>query len=366
MWLGWIITPNTKLVIAIIDKTVLTKKGQEHISLNWVLNNKKFTKTSDKPYNVSQDYFGFFPQEDEKYKLKGLERFSHSKLDQLSNDADLVYFTDTYGIYNNEWFHNGDINERSGILYGGLSDKDIQLLKLMKEKRKLIITEFNTIGSPTAKENRRSFEELFQLKWTGWTARYFDNLDIKKNKEIPAWLIRNYKNTHGDSWPFTRSGIAFVNNNNEVIILEEGTHLNESMPRIVTNEKFQKEYGLPESIKYPFWFDIIVPNIPVNESVSEFEINANKDGIDILKESGIPLSFPAVTRHLKDDYSFFYFSGDFADNPVPLISSYFKGIRFFKGFFYDERNIMERGSFFWNFYKPLLSNILENYNQKKS
>lgn len=60
MWLAWYFTPNTKLVIAIVDKTVLTKKGQEHISLNWVLNHEKFTKTSQKPYHVSEDYFGFF------------------------------------------------------------------------------------------------------------------------------------------------------------------------------------------------------------------------------------------------------------------------------------------------------------------
>lgn len=174
MWVTWLITPNTKLVIAIVDKTVLTTKGQEHISLNWVLNHEKYRKTSKEPYEVSRDYFGFFPEENSEFKLKGLERFSYSKLRQLSNDADLAYFTDTYGIYNNEWFNKGDDKDRSGILYGGLSDKDIQLLELMKEKSKLIITEFNVIGSPTALENRTRFEEIFQLKWTGWTARYFD------------------------------------------------------------------------------------------------------------------------------------------------------------------------------------------------
>ena len=365
MWLAWLVTPNTKLVIAIIDKTVLTKKGQEHISLNWVLNNNKYTKTSKDPYEVSHDYFGFFPKDEEKFKLKGLERFSYSKLSQLSDDADLVYFTDTYGIYNNEWFHNGDINERSGILYGGLSNKDLQLLGLMKEKKKLIITEFNTIGSPTARENRIKFEELFQLRWTGWTARYFENLDIRSNEEIPAWLVKNYKNAHKGNWPFKKSGIAFVNDKDEVVILEEGLHLNMAMPQIETASNFQKEYGLPGSIKYPFWFDIMIPNTRVNEIISRFDIDINKDGLEELKKHNIPASFPAVTRHLQDDYKFFYFSGDFADNPVPLESSYFKWIGSFKNFFYDQRNIMERGSFFWNFYKPLLTNILRNYIQNK-
>jgi hypothetical protein len=364
MWLAWLITPNTKLVLAIIDKTVLTSKGQEHISLNWVLNNEKYTKTSEKPYSVSQDYFGFFPQKEEKFQLKGLERFSYDKLNQLSNDADIVYFTDTYGIYNNEWYQRGDVNERSGILYGGLSDKDIQLLSLMKEKSKLIITEFNTIGSPTARDNRTKFEELFQLKWTGWTARYYHDLDIRQNKDIPAWLIRNYKRTHNGEWPFKKSGVAFVNDNDQVVILEQDTHLKRSVPWIVTNPEFQEKYSLPESIKYPFWFDVMIPNQKVNEIVSNFDIATNENGLEELSKYGIPGSFPAVTRHLGEDYQFYYFSGDFADNPVTITSSYFKWIGLFKGLFYDDRNVMERSSFFWNFYKPLLTTILEDYHEK--
>lgn len=361
MWLGWILTPNSKLVLAIIDKTVLTKKGQEHISLNWVLNHEKYTKTSSEPYKVNRDYFGFFPRKDQKFKLKGLERFSYNKLEQLSVDADMVYFTDTYGIYNNEWFEDGDINERSGILYGGLSDKDLQLLNLMKEKSKLIITEFNTIGSPTARANREIFEDLFKLEWTGWTARYFDNLDIRQNKEIPAWLVRNYKRTHKGNWPFTKSGIAFVNDQDEVVILEQGTHLKRAMPNIVTPKKFQEQYSLPETIKYPFWFDIMIPDTLVNEQVSLFDIDVTSKGIAELKSYNIPVRFPAVTRHLDQDYKFFYFSGDFADNPVQIGSSYFKWIGIFKNLFYDQRNTMERGSFFWNYYKPLISNILDEY-----
>lgn len=365
MWLAWLITPNTKMVLAIVDKTVLSKKGQEHISLNWILNHEKYTKTSDKAYEVSRDYFGFFPEDNEKFRLKGLESFSYSQLEQLSRDADLVYFTDTYGIYNNEWFQNGDLNERSGLLYGGLSDKDVYLLNQMKQKNKLIIAEFNTIGSPTSYRNRKKFEDMFRMKWTGWTARYFDNLNIRENKEIPAWLIRNYKNSHKGAWPFKKSGIAFVNNNDEVVILEQDTHLTRSMPHILTSESYQEKYSLPESIKYPFWFDVIVPAENINTAVSTFQIRANEEGLAQLKEAGIPSAFPAVLKHSGDDYDFFYFSGDFADNPVSLESSYFMGIGFFKGLFYDERNVMERGSFFWNYYKPLLTEILEDYYTEK-
>ena len=363
MWLGWVFTPNTKLVAAIIDKTVLTREVKQHISFNWILNHQRYTKTSKKPYKIAHDYYGFFPLNDEKFELKGLERFSSNELIQLSKDADLVYFTDTYGIYNNEWFHGE--NGHWGILYGGLSDKDVEFLRLMKAKNKLIIAEFNTIGSPTKYENRARFEELFAIKWTGWTARYFDNLDIEVNKEIPFWLIDNYKKLHQGRWPFKRSGIAFVNDNEQVVILEDNTHLTNPMPLILSTPYAKENLDVPEKIKYPFWFDIILPQPTINQTVASFKISANQKGLAELNKYGIPSEFPAVTMHKGEDYSFYYFSGDFSNNPIELNTSYFKGIRFFKAMLYNENDPNDRSSFFWNFYRPMLSNILKDYSANK-
>ncbi|MDX1326074.1 MAG: hypothetical protein R3299_00120 [Arenibacter sp.] len=359
MWMAWFFTPKKKLVVALVDKTVLTTKGQEHISLTWILNHNRYTKTSKDPYDISKDYFGFFPLKNEEFELKGLERFTEGQLKRLSADADLAYFTDTYGIYNNEWFREGDVNAHSGMLYGGLSNEDIFFLKSMKERKKLIIAEFNTIGSPTRAENRKKFEKMFQLKWTGWTGRYFDNLDPTENLDIPKWLIANYKKSHNGSWPFTRAGIALVNDHNQVVILEEGTHVENALPFIIASPEAQKRWSLPEKTKYPFWFDVMVPNLEVNTVDASYKLDLLAAGKKELAKYNIPETFPAVTRHTSKDYRFFYFSGDFSDNPITYNSSYFKGIGFFKGFFYDDRNPLERESFFWNFYKPLLTQILE-------
>ncbi|SDM64959.1 hypothetical protein SAMN05421813_11845 [Daejeonella rubra] len=363
MWILWLVTPKTKLVAAIVDKTVLTVKGQEHISLTWILNNERYTKTSKKLYNLSRDYFGFFPLEDEKFKIKGLERFSSKQLRQLSIDADLVYFTDTYGIYNNEWYQKKNTNERSGMLYGGLSSKDVELLVLMKEQKKLIIAEFNTIGSPTDSASRAGFEKAFAVHWTGWTARHFESLDTLINKDIPQWLINNYKRSHQNKWPFKKSGIAFVNIDERIAILEDSTHLKDPMPHIVSNNFGQQSLGLPSEVKYPFWFDIISYDANINKSAADFKISANAQGLAELKKEGIPLIFPAITYHKEKDYSFYYFSGDFCDNLISVNSSYFKGISNFKWAFYDESNPMDRASFFWNFYRPLMSNIFEDYSK---
>jgi len=365
MWLLWLFTPKTKLVAAIIDKTVLTKEGQEHSSLYWVLNQEKYSKTSKNSYKIDRDYFGFFPFEDEKFKLKGLERFTGNQINQLSKDADLVYFTDTYGIYNNEWFQKKNVNERSGMLYGGLSIKDVDLARAMKVQKKLIIAEFNTIGDPTDSTARAGFEEEFAIHWTGWTARHFESLDTMINMELPHWLINNYKRQHQNQWPFKKAGIAFVSNKDRVVILEDGVHLSNPMPHIQTSTQGQKMLGLPSEIKYPFWFDIIQYDTKINHSAANFKISLNELGLSELKKQGIPPVFPAITFHKGDDYRFYYFSGDFCDNPVSINSSYFKGVSYFRWMFYDDRDPMERHSFFWNYYRPLMTNILADYSVKK-
>ncbi|HYM92574.1 MAG TPA: hypothetical protein VET23_00395 [Chitinophagaceae bacterium] len=361
MWLAWLLTPKKKMVVAIIDKTVMTKDGQEHASFIWVLNHCRFTKNKTKLYKAGNDYFGFFPMKDKNFRIKGLERFSADMLEKLSNDADMTYFTDTYGIYRNEWYLKQNIEERSNIVYGGMSEQDIAFLRDMKAKHKLIITEFNTIGSPTNPEIRSEFENMFGLKWSGWTGRYFTSLDTTINTELPKWLIRNYKSEHGEQWPFHSPGIAFVNNSDYVVIIEEKTHLTDAMPYIESNQYGQEKFGLPQRIKYPYWFDIMQPDTSVNKIIAEFTLNLNAAGKAELKKNNIPFYFPAITMHRGTDYQFYYFSGDFCDNPVNMTTSYFKGIRFFKSFFYKSSNPGERGSFFWNFYQPMMITIINDY-----
>ena len=127
-------------------------------------------------YKPDKDYFGFFPLPKEKYLIKGLERYDDIQLKQLAAEADVVYITDTYGIYSNEWFKINDPLDRSKILYGGMSPQDLTFIDQMRNNHKLIISEFNSIGSPTAAGIRKEFEDSFGIKWSGWVGRYFDEL----------------------------------------------------------------------------------------------------------------------------------------------------------------------------------------------
>ena len=163
MWMAWWLTPKRKLTVAIVDKTVLDRSGQEQISFDWVVNQQRFTKNRRALYSPDHDYFGFFPGSDDHYRIKGLERMGADRLQQLASDADMAYFTDTYGVYKQEWYKKVPDNERSEILYGGMSMQDIEFLKEMKASHKLMIAEFNAIGSPTQADVRHQFEDLFRL-----------------------------------------------------------------------------------------------------------------------------------------------------------------------------------------------------------
>jgi len=368
MFLTWYFSPRKTLRVVILDKTVLNQKFQEHISFYWVLKHNRYVKSDGSFYEPDKDYFGFFPDGKGGYTIEDLEEKSHEYLVQLADANDMVYYTDLYGIYRIEWLNEypqskpdvkpGRMGERSELIYGGMSQNELGFLRIMKNKRKLILNEFNTFASPTSPEIRKEYEEEFDITWTGWVGRYFDNLDTTNNKEIPLWLIRNYKEQNNGQWPFKKSGIAFVRNDDRIVILENETHLKNEIPHILTGQANADYYNVTGEIKYPFWFDICRAG-ESNEVVSTYKIETTEKGASVLKQWGIPVSFPAVL--MNKDYPYYYFAGDFSDNPVSLSSSVFKYVHNFDFLFYPAE-IHERSSFFWKFYRPMLEKILDDYN----
>jgi hypothetical protein len=374
MYIAWILTPKKELSVLILDKTVLNSKTQEHISLNWVLTNRKYVKDNRKLYNRHEDYYGFFPKKGFEYEIHDFNDFNEFQLDSLADNYDMLYYTDLYGIYTIEWYEeNKRANpsffldqekisalERSRKIYGGMTWTELDLLKRMKYRKKLIITEFNAIGSPTPRNIRRGFEDEFDMRWSGWIGRYFETLDTNKNKEIPQWLKRNYLEQHDSIWPFTKSGIAFVRWDDRVEILENQTHLNIDVPIIHTPATYMNKYKIPSTMKYPFWFDIIDYH-GQNQVVSEYVIEPNSEGARLLRMWGIPSRFPAVLEYDKpNEYLFYYFAGDFCDNPVTMGTAKFRGVHWLSNFLYI-KNTAERDSFFWNYYRPMLKRILNTY-----
>jgi len=379
MWLAWLLSAKKQMNIFILDKTVLTEKCDEHRSLNWVLTNEKFVKADMNLYQTEKDYMGFFPKDYDQYEVNDLKGKKEAELEEMSKNLDMLYYADIYGIYYNDWYSDDWAGlskdekilnlfknifgkksslERSPLIYGGIDDEDVTLLQKMKDKKKLIITEFNLLASPSGTKNRLKIEKMFNIKWSQWVGRYFTSLDTVTNPELPPWVYRLYKAQHNGSWPFKNSGIVFVHEDETIAILEDETHLDLETPYIRTPEKFQDKYDIPDGVIYPFWFDITYSK--ANNIVSYYEIHSNTKGDSVLNHHSIPKRFPAVIE--SPDNLFYYFCGDYSDNPINInYMAKLKGIKFFRFLMYDKGDRSDRNRFFWVYYNRLVAKILNNY-----
>ncbi len=359
MRISWEIVPKKALNLLIIDKTVLSSNSYKHRSINWILDYEKYTKSTGEFYDINKDYYGFFPEENEKYTIHDFDKMNDGDLDSVASIYDMVYFADTYGILGNEWYRHRDINEMSESIYGGMSEKDIVLLRKMKQRKKPILTEFNTIGYPTPIDVRRNFESMFGIEWSGWMARYINSLDTLNNPDLPKWIVKEFKKTHNGKWSFNNAGMLFVHESGRVIVLEEGKELNSAIPKIFTEKKYQSRIDVPGVMIYPYWMDIMVNRNDTNEVLSKYVLETNKLGEEILKQSGIPKIFPAII-HRSTGYNFYYFCGDFADNPTKFRFAKLYGITGLKFLMYNAVDITDRNRFFWEFYLPMMQRILND------
>lgn len=359
-YLFWFIQEKKQIKILIYDMTVPYKERDEHKSLSWILINQKYT-TYDQMNQVNENYKGFFPQGNFKFITKDFAKLSREEVLQAADSLDMVYYTDTYGVYSNEWYGEyGEmmINERSSKIYGGLNNNDILLLQRLKDSGKLILAEFNFMASPTTRSLRQEAEKLLDVKWTGWVGRYYDPLDTIVNQDIPIWARRLYKKQYGKPWDFHQPGVLFVHEDGRIVILEMDKTLSEEVPWIYTSQYGIQKYGLPQEITYPYWFDILESG-ESNRVVSKYKIYTNETGRKMLADNGIPDNFPCVIENREKNY--YYFAGDFCDNPIYMESARFSGLSLYNKFFYDKYNFINRTPFFWNFFRPMVTNILDDY-----
>jgi hypothetical protein len=355
--------------VLVVDKTVLEQNRQEHSPLFWILANAKYIKRDASTYSQDSDYFGFFPDGKGGYRINDFDGYSDSALNVLSRKYDMAYYTDLYGVYSGEWYerypnrqrHNPKMCslEPSERIYGGMNMAEVNLLKKMKAQGKLIITEFNAVGTPTSIPVAHEFEKEFRMAWQGWVGRYYSSLDTNTNKELPRWIKRNYTMQNGGKWPFKRSGIVLVHTDEKVVILEKETHLKQDVPLIETTEKFRARYDLPRSIRFHYWFDIISASDSL-DVLATYRIDVNEEGQKVLDRNDIPKHFPAVVKAKSSRYGFYYFAGDFSDMNISSGNAKYAGIAAV-----NQAMIRVEGegrhAFFWRFYRPLVGSIIDEY-----
>lgn len=360
MRLAWEFTPRKVLNLMIVDKSVLNSSRVEHRSVNWILDHEKYIKSDSNYYDIDKDYYGFFPGENENYLIRDFDNMSDEELDSVAGQNEALYFTDTYGVFFNEWYRHRDIYDESHSIYGGLSEKDLKMMEKMKARKKLILTEFNMIGMPTPADVRTSFENSFRIKWSGWMARSIESLDTIDNPDLPKWIVRAYKKENNNNWKFKNPGMLFIHENGTVVVLEEGKELVNAIPNILANRENQSRFGIPGNIIYPYWMEIWENQTDSNLIQAKFIVNTTYTGLALLNSYKIPGIFPAIIER-RNDYRFFYFCGDFADNPTKFRFAKLRGITGLKFLMYNAKDKTDRNRFFWEFYLPLMQNILGEY-----
>jgi hypothetical protein len=320
------------------------------------MTNSRFVKkTNNKSYSYTKDYYGFIPKRPVRDKKYDKNDYRLTEIISLAEKNDAIYFTDTYGVFSNEWWGAYSNSRRSRKIYGGLNNTDYLLIKEMKDRNKLIIMEYNTFDFPTAQFESVRTQEKLGIKSSGWTGKYFSSLD-STDKDFPAWLTTLYRKQNRKPWTYSKPGIVILNEK-DVIVLEQGTHLKDAMPKIVTDNTNSTKYGVVGSVSFDKWFDIIDPL--ANNIISNFKIETTPAGDALLLENGLSADFPAVVQDPASQ-RVYYFSGDFAYSNLTYWTCRFKGIDKLKGLVYSDKPDDAR-RFFWLYYKPLVNGIFTDY-----
>ncbi|MBC3889372.1 hypothetical protein GH810_13740 [Acetobacterium paludosum] len=346
----WFVQPSKTLDVVIIDKTVPDTTYREHKGLMWILNNLKVNNGElNKPFKYEEDYYGFFPLNNEQYTIKEIP-------DNLGK-PDLIYLTDTYGVYKEDFYNKSDQGNRSGIIYGGTQEKEVTSIKNALDHN-VIIGEFNILASPTESQARADLENIFGIKWNNWMGRYFSDLS-KENLEIPAWMKENYAMQYGIKWDFTGAGIVLVGADDTIIVLRNNVELGKDLNSINFSENVKNEFPIRNNTNYYYWFEIASADKDT-EVLANYKLDVTEAGQKILDEYEIPTVFPAIVRKT-GPYTSYYFAGDFADSKSTPSIYNMPGIPFLNRITtFDEDS--NQNYFYWNVYYPLIEKIISSIN----
>jgi len=355
-FLRWSFQDKKPIDVVILDKTVPTLERLNHKSFTWVLNNGRFVKKEKKhSYSYNKDYYGFAPTRPLKDRGNTKKEYHLSEMIDLPEKVDALYFADTYGVFFNDWYVGVNKSRRSRKIYGGLNNTDYLLINEMKNRNKLIILEYNTFDFPTpAFESYRTQEKL-GITSSGWSGKYFTKLDTT-SKNFPVWMTAIYRKEYKQPWKFTKPGIVLLSEKS-IVVLEEGTHLKDALPYIITDTANCEKYGVRSSVAFDKWFDIIDPM--QSNVISKFRLSTTAIGDTLLSSKMLTSTFPAVIQEPVNQ-RIYYFSGDFAANKVNFWTSRIKGFDKLNGILYSDKPDDTR-RFFWLYYKPLVNKIFTDY-----
>ncbi len=347
--LVWRLFPFRQLEVWAVDKTVPYPDYREHAGLFWILKNEKIAKSGSKQlYDEKSDYFGFYPY--------GKDEWRGIPLPTSGTRPDLIYITDTYGVYKDDYMQRRLSGEWSPKIYGGLSAEDIRTIRQNLGEGNTFIAEFNTAASPTNQVDRDTLGRLLGVEWSGWIGRYF--VDLSAGNEVPPWVIESYETQHKAQWEFYGRGYVIFSDSDEIEVLSLGRDVGMQGMRFSFKDEWQGEFKLKNPVSYRYWFEWTNPK-PGTEVVAEFEFDLTAEGKAKFEARGLPSRFPAAYISRNTQYTGWYFAGDFAEINKPAAPFRIKGISWVKRVLADD-SVDNNDYFFWKAYVPLMQKILKD------
>lgn len=343
----WVVQPYRQLDVWVVDKTVPYPDFREHASLFWLLNNEKISRPDTAaPYDARTDYYGYYPVSRVEWRT--------FEMPEPVRKPDLIYIADTYGVYNDEYMLKEPPDTSS--LHGGLDSDDYSALQKALGGGNTLIAEFNTAASPANKKDRAFLGPLTGLEWRGWIGNYYG--DLAKAGTVPDWIVANWEHEKNQTWRYSGSGLVLFDEKGRIEVLTEREDIGKNGMKVVFGQQWAKTLGIGRPTLYRSWFEWVTPG-PRVEEVARYELDLTPAGKRKLDELGLPAIFPAIVRLRNDQFTSWYFAGDFADLQFSGTPYRMRGIQTIKRIFADD-TVHDNSYFFWKAYVPLMHYILSN------
>ncbi len=341
---GWYLVAVKPIDIVVINKSAISEKGadyRKHTGLFWMLKQQRYiNENTNRYFNEKTDYYGAFLNEKKETTFKNL--------DQLSKVPDMVYLSDSYGDGKKDNANNG------------ISMEEIAAVSDCVIRGSSVIGEFNIMSSPTPEIVRSEIEDIFSVEYTGWSGKYFKN--FADRSDLPGWLLLLYEKEYGEKWNLTGSGLIFVSDQDELIVLKSGTDYTGSSLRLETDPKYKSIFKT-ENVNFYNWFEVIKPRYG-SEVVANYRLSVNDNTKAILTKAGIDTVLPAVVMNNKEKKTY-YFAGDFTDYTAgKKYNSFLFADLFNKTFSFDRQG--DTGNFYWRFYLPFMEKVTNDAYQNKN
>ncbi len=243
----WFRLPSLDLKVLVVNYTMPYREDRTHRGLFWLLGRMKVKPPPrQSSWNSVRDYIGYRPGRH--------PRFAERLSDRKHPRPDLLYVTDTYGVYRDdlkeEWRRL--YIDRSPLVFGGLSMKDTHLIQRWVAGGTHLFLEFNSMCSPTGSKSRRALQAMVGVSWTSWIGRVFPNPN--DSLVAPRWLKRDFEKQYPKR-TFPSLPTLFLFHDKGKILYVSDRNLKKIVPRILLTPLGKKRFSKAFSgLSYSYWF----------------------------------------------------------------------------------------------------------------